>query len=302
MSSAEGSFDGSYSGDVDTGTGVDSSSPADSAPPVAIDSTAQDQQSVNPAWQPVFDKLPQEFHNMVKPTFETWDKNYQSLQEKYRPWEQLGQPYDVVERNLGVVQQLNDNPQAFYEKLGQLIGVTPNQAAGLAQQQNQQTPQDTPDEDTYDLSDPELAKLRQTVEAMQQQQQQWQQEREAITQKAQVAEYEKKAQDHIDRLAASHAQQYPGIPFDPSEVVRRVLLQTYQNPESEPDIDGAYREYIDLATRVRNAPRPGNSAPYVINPNGGGMPPSDAINPATATPEQRKAMVAQMLAARQQQP
>jgi len=293
MSSAEGSFDGG-SGNADQGTG-DNSSPVTSP-----DSVQSQEPSYNPAWEPVFDKLPQEFHPMIRPTLDTWDKNYQTLQQEYEPWKQLGD-FEQVQRNLTLVQELNNNPQAFYERLGQLIGVTPNQAQQMVNN-GQEAPQQTQEyssgsgDDEY--LDPEVLQLKQTVEQLKQQNEAWQQEREAAAQQQQVSEYQQKADAHIQRLAAQHQQNYPTIPFNPAEVVQRVLLQTYQNPDKEPDIDQAYQDYLSLVTSVRAAqpPRPGNSAPAVINPNGGGMPPSDQLNPATASSEQRKKMVADFLA------
>src|SRR4051794_21093018 len=107
MSSAEGSFDSSTgdSGVSDQGTG-DNSSPVNTS-----DSGQSQESSYNPAWDGVYGKLPQEFHNMVRPTLETWDRNYQQLQQEYEPWKQLGD-YEQVHRNLSLVQELNSNPQA----------------------------------------------------------------------------------------------------------------------------------------------------------------------------------------------
>ena len=102
---------------------------------------------------------------MIRPTLDTWDKNYQTLQSEYEPWKQLGD-YDQVTRNLQLVQQMNQDPQAFYERLGQLIGVTPNQAQQITQnggvpgqeaQQNQGL-YGTGEEDY--LVDPEVAQLQ----------------------------------------------------------------------------------------------------------------------------------------------
>ena len=248
MSSAEGSFDGD-SGVSDQGTGDNSS-------PVNTFESGQSQESpYNPAWDGVYGKLPQEFHDMIRPTLETWDRNYQQLQQQYEPWQQLGD-YEQVHRNLTLVQELNNNPQAFYERLGQLIGVTPNQAQNIvnngqeASQQNQEYTSDSGDD--Y-LLDPEVLQLKQTVQQLQSQNQAWQQEREAAAQQQQVAEYQQKADAHIQRLAAQHQQNYPTIPFNPAEVVQRVLLQTYQDPNKEPDIDRAYQDYLGLVTSVRAA-------------------------------------------------
>jgi hypothetical protein len=292
MTSVEGSFDGG-SGNADQGTGENSS------PVTSPDSGQSQELSYNPAWEPVFEKLPQEFHPMIKPTLETWDRNYQTLQKEYEPWKQLGD-YEQVQRNLTLVQELNNDPQAFYERLGQLIGVTPKQAQQFyendGQEQNQGYPPGSEGDDEDLMLDPEVLQLKQTVAQLQQQNQTWQQEREQAEQQRQVAEYQAKADAHIQRLATQHQQNYPTIPFNPAEVVQRVLLQTYQEPNKEPDIDRAYQDYLSLVTSVRAAPRPGNSAPSVVNPNGGGMPPSDQLNPATASSEQRKKMVADFLA------
>jgi hypothetical protein len=299
MTEPAGSFDGGTGTDVGTG---DNSSPVNTP-----DSTQSQESSYNPAWDGVYGKLPQEFHNMIRPTLETWDRNYQSLQEQYEPWKQLGD-YEQVSRNNMLVQQMNENPQAFYERLGQLIGVTPNQAQQIAQNGNaggQEAQQSqgmygTGEEDY--LVDPEVAQLKQTVTQLQEQNQRWEAERVEAERAKSVADYQAKADAHIQRLATQHQTSYPTIPFNPQEVVQRVLLQTYQNPGKEPDIDQAYKDYLSLVTSVHTPPvapgRSGPPAPSVINPNGGGLPPSDRVDMATATPEQRKAAVANFLAQR----
>ena len=299
MTEPNGSFDGGTGDNAGTG---DNSSPVNTS-----DSTQSQEPAYNPAWDGVYGKLPQEFHPMIRPTLETWDRNYQTLQKEYEPWKQLGD-YDLVQRNMGIIQQLNENPQGFYERLGQLIGVTPNQAQQIVQngqapgQENQQNQglYGTGEEDY--LVDPEVAQLKQTVQQLQEQNQRWETERVEAQKQRDVAEYQSKAEAHIQRLAAQHQANYPTIPFNPAEVVQRVLLQTYQNPNKEPDIDQAYKDYLGLVTSVHTPPvapgRSGPPAPSVINPNGGGLPPSDRIDMSRATPEQRKAAVANFLAQR----
>jgi|SRR5580765_82545 hypothetical protein len=294
MSSAEGSSYANFAADApvaEQDSGEQHSSPVETSQDYG---QQQEQDAYNPAWENVFGKLPLEFHKAIKPELETWDRNYQQLREQYKPWEELGQPYDQVQRNLGVIQQLNDNPQAFYQKLGELLGVTPGQAQQIAQDQQQEGFEGPDDEDAY--TDPEVKRLQLTVQAMQEQQEAWKAEREAQEQEQEVAYYEQEAEGQLQQIEAYHQQNYPGVPFNARQVIQNVLVQTYQNPDAEPDLSQAYKDYMSLVTSIRSAPRPGAGAPSVVNPSGGGIPPTQVIDPRTAGPEERKALVAQYLA------
>ena len=105
--------------------------------------------STNPAWQPVLDKLPGPYQELIKPHFAEWDKNFQKVQESYNPWKQFAEagvtPEAVMEslqlRQLAGseqgIRQIYDN---IVEQFGQQWGLTPQQAQQAIQQATQ-TPQ-----------------------------------------------------------------------------------------------------------------------------------------------------------------
>ena len=125
----------------------------DSATPVGESNSGDSYDvSTNPAWQPVLDKLPGPYQELIKPHFAEWDKNFQKVQESYNPWKQFADagvnPQTVMEalqlRQLANseqgVRQIYDQIVAQY---GQQWNLTPAQAeqAVNAELQKQQTPQ-----------------------------------------------------------------------------------------------------------------------------------------------------------------
>ena len=114
--------------------------------------------STNPAWQPVLDKLPGPYQELIKPHFAEWDKNFQKVQESYNPWKQFaeaGVTPDAVMESLQLrqlasseqgIRQIYDN---IVEQFGQQWGLTPQQAQQAIQQATQQgnNPQGQPELD-----------------------------------------------------------------------------------------------------------------------------------------------------------
>lgn len=305
MASPEGSYDGGVGvsdGAVDTSSPSPATDSQQLQQPVAGQQQATQPPAINPAWNDVLNYIPREFVPKITPALQKWDHNYSELESKYKQWEGLGQPFDVVQNGLNVINELNSNPQAFYQRLGALLGVGP-QEAQQAVEQSQDNQYET-DDDGEELDaqgypvDPEVAALRQTVEQLVQQQNQYQEERQNTAHQQEVDRIEQEVDGNIRRLAAQHQQQYPGVPFNPGEIISRVLLQSYQNPDVEPSLERAYADYMSFAQSFSGASihPPSPHAPSVLNPSMGGMPPSEQVNPATATPEQRKAMVGQYLA------
>lgn len=82
---------------------------------------------LNPAWQPVLELLPEQFHTVVTPHFQKWDKEAQSRIETannslkefeaYKPLLEHGITFDEVSNGLRLAYELNNNPENVYNAL-----------------------------------------------------------------------------------------------------------------------------------------------------------------------------------------
>lgn len=235
--------------------------------------------SINPAWNPLLEKLPSSLHGIVTPTLKEWDSNYQqSLQKvhsEYEPWkpliEQQLDPADLYQ-SYQISQALEQDPQRFIEAVMEHYGIQ------LPQQGQQPEQLDDGEEDPgiYDVSqDPEFQRTRAMTEQMaklliaQQQQQQEAEEDEALDADLQAAR---------EKLGE----------FDEDYVLQRVMY--YE--EDVPTAVQAYQAHVNsILSQHRN---PGASAPIIMG-SGGGTP-SQPTAVSNLSPQDRRALIAQTLA------
>ncbi|MFE1914980.1 hypothetical protein [Streptomyces anandii] len=81
----------------------------------------------NPAWEPVLSLLPEQFHSVVTPHFQEWDKSAQSRIESvnqqlsqfepYKAFAEHGITSDEIEQGLRLMYEINNNPQNVYNAL-----------------------------------------------------------------------------------------------------------------------------------------------------------------------------------------
>lgn len=240
----------------------------------------------NPAWNGLLEKLPAEFHNLVRPELEKWDKNFQEMTTKYKPYEDFvssGIEKDHIMRSLNLYQNLSTNPQGFYEVLGQRLGITAEQA--------QQVVEDSTDEDgVVDLDDNVPDVVKKQLEGLSAGQEQMRQYIEAEAHRKQVEAETQAIDEHFARLREKHGT------FNEKAVMERAMLQM-ANGQS-PDLDKAFAEYQQFVNEIRQTPTAGQKAPIVM-PTGGGVPGSGLNKPvAEYTEEDRAAAFKAMLDAR----
>lgn len=86
----------------------------------------------HPAWQEILDTIPQEYRNAVLPTLQKWDagvsRQFQKIHDSYAPLREFEDldPAEVRDA-LGVYQALNENPEATWEAIGRVYGLSPQQ-------------------------------------------------------------------------------------------------------------------------------------------------------------------------------
>lgn len=112
-------------------------------------------ESMNPAWNPLLEKLPSSLHQLITPELRSWDKNFQDkiseVQSQYEPYKQfLDNKIEpqTIEQAIGLYNLINQNPQLVYEQMQQFYGF----GGGQGQEDQGNNPQG--EEEEFDLGDP----------------------------------------------------------------------------------------------------------------------------------------------------
>lgn len=146
----------------------------------ASDTSTESTPGINPAWNSVLDKLPPEFHSQIIPTFQEWDKNFQSktseVQSQYEPYNFLlenGVDPQRVQMALNLTNIIDADPRKFYDEMGNFY----KDQWGQGQQGQEEEFQLSDAEEDFDITKhPKFQELQQTIEAMSQGMQQKEQE------------------------------------------------------------------------------------------------------------------------------
>lgn len=280
-------------------TGEESQAPE--VPQEEVQSSPNDDSGINPAWNPVLENIPSEFHNVLTPHFKEWDVNYQKglektrseVQAQYQPYQQfLDNQVDPnqIQQSLELFQILESDPQRVYEALkGQFEQEDPNAQGQMS------------DEDfSYDPgaveNSPQFQQLQANFNALSEQIQSQQQEQ----QEQQIYEQElNNIQSTVEDLAPKFQQQY-GFEMDREQVLRIAIQNMEMNEGSDLDIPGAANEFAQMVNRYRTpAPPPGQQTPNVL-PASGGIPQAN-FDVTKLNEDQRQDLVAEMLRKAQEQ-
>lgn len=215
----------------------------------------------NPAWQTVFNKLPKEFHEIIRPDLDGWDKNFAEVQSKYAPYKPLVEnnvPYEQIQNSIRLAQAIAADPHAIYMELGRRYGFEKEQGQPQVNELEEQEDSDLPD--LMEQDDPRIAQLTQTVEKLQQMIQ-------GDFEQKQNIQIRENAQREIDnewsQLESKVGQLSPDIK---KEIIQRSVIIGDQTGNYS--LLGGYQDYAALVTRVRNS-RANNNAPAVLSGNGG---------------------------------
>lgn len=247
----------------------------------------------NPAWQELYGVLPESLKPVVDPVLQKWEQGNQQKIQQYAEQQKAYEPYkDFVENNipaesiqqaLAVMQMIDQNPQEFLQQMQTFYGLQEQPNVNQQQQQpnTQQQPNNEPqgndysfDEQPFDLeSDPRFKQIKEQQDIMANflamQAQQEQQAKEDAQLEADLTSLREKYGDYDEDYVL-------GIAMNGGE------------------LEDAVKKYKALEESIRTKPAADANLPNILTP-GGGVP-SENVNPADWTDQQRKAHVMNLLA------
>lgn len=232
----------------------------------------------NPAWNDVLSVLPEQFHSVVTPHFQQWDQAAQkrieqanqsvSQFEPFKPFLENGISPEDLEQGLQLMYQINQDPKAVYEALGQAYNLTPAQVEAVIEGEGEE------EEEPQNFQDPRYDQLQQGLDLVAQTL--LQQEQQKISAQADA---------ELDAELNSLREKFGT--FD-----ERYVLSLVANGATMEEAATAYQSLTQNI--LQQNPRP--FAPSVMGNSGGGTGlPSQAIDPRTLGDKERRALVAQML-------
>lgn len=244
--------------------------------------------SYNPAWAPVFEKLPSEFHNMISPTFKEWDQNFQKVQTAFSPYKQYADAQvspDHINASLQLAKVLQENPRFVYDKMvetyGDEWGLNQQQVQGLIDEENDPEANAGFDGGFNPESHPMFQQMQQQMGAI------------AQFQQAQIEQQAtQQINSEIDRDFKAIGAQYGDLSQQDVQMIAAVSLQNEVPLPKAAEIVFGYSGRQPVGSQTQQS-APKNNLPNVVPP-GGGMP-SQAVDPTKLNGVQTRATVAEML-------
>lgn len=267
---------------------------APEAPQTEDHSTGNEPES-NPFWGEVEKLTGPNVYKIIQPHLAKADtaarQRVEAVNQSFAPWKELeaeGINPQQVRQAMGVVQQLNTNPEQVYQSLQEFLtreGRMPNQA-----ELKREVAEDIQDEENGNQPDPrdaQLAALKEQIERLGGfvTQQFTSQQQQAAAQEA-----DSWLEGEAQRLTQTHGYSAE----DMKEIVRIAAFQAQQTGQDPDNLDAAAAHFNSLRDRFRTAPRPGASAPRLPMGPGGGSP-QQTSDPASLSKEDRIAAAAAVL-------
>lgn len=238
---------------------------------------------LNPAWGEALSAIPEQFHGVLTPHFEKWDQSAQqrieqanqtvSQFEGYKPFVENNVSPQDLEQGMQLMYQLNANPQAVYNALAEAYGLGPTAEIESEEEEGDESEAQIFQDPRYDQLQQGLDTVAQVI---------LQQEQQKVESQADAA---------LDAEINALKEKHPN--FDEGYVLSLVA--------NGATFEEAATQYESLVNNIlQRNPRP--FAPSVMGNSGGGTGlPSQAINPVELSGKDRRALVAQMLNAANQQ-
>lgn len=253
--------------------------------PVGEDSSADSNNGTggHPAWQEIFNEVPPEFHDAIRPTLEKWEKGvnsrFQSLHSEYEPLKTFSKfqdtPPEIIETALAFMQRVEEDPKAVWDLMGETYQFQIEQGAEGMQENEGQEPQ----QEEFNPEGVDPAILSQMQQLMQQNQEilQRQQAQDAAAEEARLIS---ELDTYLEELRAERGD------FD-EEFVVALMAQGVDGEEAV----ARFNTLIGNAAQSRGNPQP---TPVVMG-GSGGVPSGGGIDPKSLNNSQTKDLVAQML-------
>lgn len=228
------------------------------APEAITESTGPDDSSagINPAWEPIKEKLGDAAFQLIQPELSKWDqgvnKRFESLNQQYAPYKELGTPEELTGYKQ-IIQQMDSNPEAMYEALGNFLQET----GRMPTQEEAQDIADELDDETETTMDPRFDELARGQEQI----------REFLEQQ-QMAEIQANADAELANEIEDLTNSRGYSKDDMREIVSRAAFLSSQSDKIVP-LSVAADEFDALRERILTTPRPGDSAPRLLPTSGG---------------------------------
>lgn len=247
-------------GDEDNTGGVDSGAGAGYDPSQGQqgDPVGQGTPGGHPAFQEVYNVLPQEFHEKVSPVLKQWEQNvnqrFEQVHSKYGPWDNFikqGVDPEQVGWAVNMLNMLEQNPREVYDRIGQYYQFNgqqqqPQDPTNGQGQPNQQLQNDDPYAERFTATERQLRLM--TDYLVQQREQQAQAEADRwLDEQMQAAE--KKYGKFDDKFVA--AQMAGGATIDEAVQAFQQLRTQWGAPPPPPLITGAGGGIANMNTDVR---------------------------------------------------
>lgn len=225
----------------------------------AVETTGpEDGSGFNAAWEPIKEKLGDAAFQLIQPELSKWDqgvnKRFESIHQQYAPYKDLGS-VEELQGYKNIIQQMDSNPEAMYEALGNFL----NETGRMPTKEEAQDIADELDDEAEVAKDPrfdELAKgqeeIRKFLEAQQ----------EAEIQ----AKADSELASEIEELTSSRGYSKEDL----REIISRAAFLSSNSDKIVP-LSVAADEFDALKERILTTPRPGDSAPRLL-PTSGGSP------------------------------
>ena len=263
----------------------------------------QEQAPSNPFWGEVEQLTGPNVYKLIQPHLAKTDAEYNrkitEVNQSYAPWKAFadqGITPEHVQQSVGVVRQLNEHPELVYEGLRSFL----EREGRLPSNQELANEVEEGVGEEVDPRDQELQALKEQQEQIQQflQDQQMQAQRQVEAQQADTW-----MSSEITRIQATHKDLEQA---DMQEIVSRAaaVAQQYDaRGQAVPDdvLEKATQQFIAMRDRIRTTPRPSSMAPRIPSGPGGSAPSTGGPDVGSMTKTQRQELVAQRLAAANQQ-
>jgi hypothetical protein len=245
------------------------------------------------SWSKFAEDLPEPLHEQFKPIVDEWSRQYNRVSEEASPYYELreaGFTPEEISMAANLQRALAEDPQGFYEQMGQAYGFAQQQQLAELQQQVQQMKsppaagqtatgnwweeeEDAAPEMQQSLSDPRYSQLEQELAILRDMQEQ-------VLDRQRLDEGRAQMEIELTTIRNKYGE------YDEEEVVRRALAN--YSLDGDASLVRAFHETKDLEQRVaqRYATKQ-KSAPKVMG-SASGMPPAAQAR-AVDTEEARRA-------------
>ena len=223
---------------------------------VAETTGPEESSGINPAWEPIKEKLGDAAFQLIQPELSKWDqgvnKRFETLNEQFAPYKELGSPEELSNYK-SIIEQMDSNPEAMYEALGNFL----QENGRMPSKEEAQDIADEIDEEAETSVDPRLAELEQGQEQIRQ-----------FLEAQQEAEIQAQAESELEQEISELESSRGYSKDDMQEIIRTAAFLSSQSDKIVP-LSVAADKFDALRERILTQPRPGDSAPRLLPTSGG---------------------------------